>query len=72
VHKTNGTVDSLFTGKRLQGFDTLDTERDRFSHTFNAESNDIGLPGDLIDTLVGFRQRERSSDGTTFRCAAVP
>jgi hypothetical protein len=49
---SGGLVDSLFTGKKLQGFDTLDTERDPFSHTFNAAVNDNGLPGDVVDTLV--------------------
>lgn len=49
---SNGTVDSLFTGKKLQGFDTLNTERDAFSHAFNHEVNDTGLPGDVADTLV--------------------
>jgi cell surface protein SprA len=44
--------DSLFRGKHLAGFDTLDTERDRFSHIFNAEVNDRGLPGDRVDTLT--------------------
>ncbi len=48
----DGTVDSLFTGKKLQGFDSLDTERDPFSHAFNADVNDTGLPGDVVDTLV--------------------
>ena len=52
VRNSNGSVDSLFSGKKLQGFDTLDTERDRFSHTFNADANDVGLPGDIVDTLV--------------------
>lgn len=51
VRHTGSTVDSLFTGKRPIHFDTLDTERDPFSHTFNADVNDTGLPGDLIDTL---------------------
>ena len=51
-HNANGTVDSLFTGKKLQGFDRLDSERDPFSHAFNADANDTGLPGDVVDTLV--------------------
>jgi hypothetical protein len=52
VRNSNGAVDSVFSGKKLQGFDSLDTERDKFSHTFNADANDVGLPGDIIDTLV--------------------
>ena len=71
-HNANGTVDSLFTGRKLQGFDSLDTERDRFSHSFNADVNDTGLPGDVVDSLLVI-------DGTTTRretrvpiCHAVP
>ncbi len=41
-----------FTGKRIQGLDTLHTERDRFSRTFDATVNDRGLPGDVADRLV--------------------
>jgi len=52
VRNPNGTVDSLFTGRKLQGFDALNTERDTFSHAFNADVNDTGLPGDVVDTLV--------------------
>ena len=44
--------DSLFRGKKLQGLDTLDTERDPISRAFNADVNDTGLPGDVVDTLV--------------------
>lgn len=51
-HNANGTIDSLFTGRKLQGFDVLNTERDAFSHAFNADANDTGLPGDVVDTLV--------------------
>ncbi|HEX8945198.1 MAG TPA: cell surface protein SprA [Gemmatimonadaceae bacterium] len=52
VRNNNGTVDSVFTGSKLQGFDVLNTERDPFSHAFNADVNDTGLPGDVVDTLV--------------------
>jgi len=52
VHNANGAVDSLFTGKKKQGFDSLDTERDPFTRAFNVEVNDTGLPGDVADTLV--------------------
>ncbi|HJU76188.1 MAG TPA: cell surface protein SprA, partial [Gemmatimonadaceae bacterium] len=34
--------DSSFTGKRLAGFDRLDTERDPFSRAFDASRNDRG------------------------------
>ncbi|HVX40029.1 MAG TPA: cell surface protein SprA, partial [Gemmatimonadaceae bacterium] len=60
VHNANGTVDSLFTGRRVQGFDSLDTERDPFTRAFNVEVNDTGLPGDVVDTLVVI-------DGTTVK-----
>ena len=44
--------DSLFRGKRLVGFDRLDSERDPISRAFNAQVNDTGLPGDIADTLA--------------------
>lgn len=44
-------IDSTFGGRRLQGFDVLDTERDAFSRAFNVDVNDTGLPGDVIDEL---------------------
>ncbi|MEP6621346.1 MAG: cell surface protein SprA [bacterium] len=44
--------DSIFHGKRFQGFDRADTERDPISRAFNAAVNDTGLPGDVVDTLV--------------------
>ena len=44
--------DSLFRGKKLQGLDSLDTERDPISRAFNADVNDKGLRGDVVDTLA--------------------
>ncbi|MBU6366543.1 MAG: cell surface protein SprA, partial [Gemmatimonadetes bacterium] len=44
--------DSTWRGKRLVGYDRLDTERNRLSRAFNALDDDIGLPGDVADTLV--------------------
>ncbi|MBL0939255.1 MAG: cell surface protein SprA [Gemmatimonadaceae bacterium] len=44
--------DSTYSGKRLVGYDSLDSERDRLSRAFNALENDIGLAGDRVDTLV--------------------
>jgi hypothetical protein len=43
--------DSVYSGKRLQGFNRLDTERDRFSRAFSADVNDVGLPGDVVEEL---------------------
>ena len=45
-------ADSAYRGKRVQGLDSLDTERDAFSRAFSAGVNDVGLPGDRLDTLV--------------------
>jgi cell surface protein SprA len=45
-------VDSTYRGKRLVGFDRFDSERDPFSRAFNAVENDIGLAGDVADTIV--------------------
>lgn len=44
--------DSTYRGKRLVGFDRLDSERDPFSRAFNAAENDRGLAGHRADTLV--------------------
>ena len=41
-----------FRGRRIQGLDLLNTERDAFSRTFDASINDTGLPGDVADRLV--------------------
>ena len=43
--------DSVYSGKKLQGWNRLDTERDRFSRAFSADVNDLGLPGHLVDEL---------------------
>ncbi len=45
-------VDTLFRGRRLTGYDRLDSERDAFSRAFNAVTNDLGLPNDRADTIV--------------------
>ena len=45
-------VDSTYTGRKLQGYNRLDSERDPFSRAFNVDVNDTGLPGDVVDTLV--------------------
>ncbi|AHG91698.1 Cell surface SprA [Gemmatirosa kalamazoonensis] len=44
--------DSTYRGRRLAGFDTLDTERDSLSRVFNATTNDVGLPGDRARNVV--------------------
>jgi hypothetical protein len=44
--------DSVYSGKRLQGWNRLDTERDRFSRAFSADVNDLGLPGHVVDELL--------------------
>lgn len=48
--RVTGT-DSIYTGRRLVGFDSLNTERDPFSRAFNQERDDNGLPGDRVPTL---------------------
>jgi len=45
-------ADTTYRGKRLVGYDRFDSERDPFSRAFNAELNDIGVGGDLADTIV--------------------
>ncbi|HLA13710.1 MAG TPA: cell surface protein SprA, partial [Gemmatimonadaceae bacterium] len=48
---STGENDSTYRGKKIQGFDRLDSERDPFSRAFNTATNDRGLPGDVVDTL---------------------
>lgn len=43
--------DSVYSGRQLQGWNRLDTERDRFSRAFSADVNDLGLPGSVVDEL---------------------
>ncbi len=47
----SGERDTTYTGKRIQGFDRLDSERDPFSRAFNTATNDKGLPGDIVDVI---------------------
>jgi hypothetical protein len=49
---TAGALDTTYHGKRIQGLDQLDSERDPFSRAFNVATNDNGLPGDIVDTLI--------------------
>ena len=44
--------DTTFRGKRLVGYDRLDSERDKFSRTFNAIDNDIGIAGSVADSII--------------------
>ena len=46
-----GVADTTFRGKQLQGADSLDSELDPFTRSFNAARDDVGLPGDLVDRL---------------------
>jgi hypothetical protein len=44
--------DTVYTGKKIQGFDRLDSERDPFSRAFNVGVNDNGLPGDVAGAIT--------------------
>ena len=44
--------DTTYGGRRLQGFDRLDSERDAFSRAFNVGVNDTGLAGDVAGAIV--------------------
>ena len=44
-------TDSLYLGRHIEGFDRLDSERDPFSRAFNADVNDLGLAGDVVERL---------------------
>jgi cell surface protein SprA len=49
---TPGSRDTTYRGKKVQGLDRLDSERDPFSRAFNVAINDNGLAGDVVDTLI--------------------
>jgi len=62
---TNAGVDTVYTGKQIQGIDRLDSERDPFSRAFNVGVNDNGLAGDIAgainvvtDTLPGLPPKQ--------------
>ncbi|MEP6835365.1 MAG: cell surface protein SprA [Gemmatimonas sp.] len=44
--------DTTFRGKRLAGYDRFDSERDKFSRTFNAIDNDVGIAGSVADSII--------------------
>jgi hypothetical protein len=53
IHAVGASLrDTTMSGRRLSGYDRLDSERDPFSRTFNAGVNDKGLPGDVADSVV--------------------
>jgi hypothetical protein len=56
--RPGGGLDSLFTGKRLLGFDQMDSERDPLSRAFNQATDDRGLPGDRLPSLEIIRNGE--------------
>lgn len=43
--------DTTYTGRKLEGFDRLDSERDQFSRAFNVNVNDNGLAGDVAGAI---------------------
>ncbi|MFL5477691.1 MAG: cell surface protein SprA, partial [Gemmatimonadaceae bacterium] len=47
-----GQIDTTYRGKKFQGLDRLDSERDPFSRAFNVATNDNGLAGDIVDTVI--------------------
>jgi len=63
---SGGGVDSVFTGRQLQGFDRLATERDSLTRSFDVARNDVGLPGDVAQTLV-VRDAAAGTTATHFR-----
>lgn len=44
--------DTTYRGKRLAGYDRLDSERDPFSRSFNAVNNDVGIAGSIADSII--------------------
>jgi hypothetical protein len=49
---SSAAADSSFAGKRIQGIDRLDSERDPFSRAFNVGVNDDGLAGDIAGAIT--------------------
>jgi Motility related/secretion protein len=43
--------DTLYTGRAVVGLDSLNSERDPFSRSFNQARDDNGLPGDVVPSL---------------------
>ena len=43
--------DTSYTGRAVVGLDSLHSERDAFSRSFNQERDDNGLPGDVVPSL---------------------
>ncbi|HZO18118.1 MAG TPA: cell surface protein SprA [Gemmatimonadaceae bacterium] len=54
-------ADSAFRGRALTGYDVMDSERDEITRSFDAATDDVGLPSDRADTLI------RVVDGATER-----
>jgi hypothetical protein len=49
---TAAGADTVFTGLQQVGVSRLDTEKDSLTNVFNAQIHDIGIRGDLVDTIV--------------------
>lgn len=49
---SEGGIDTLMRGRKLAGYNVMNTERDRFSRTFDVSVNDRGLPGDVADSVT--------------------
>ena len=54
-------ADSAFTGRVLTGYDVMNSERDEITRSFDAATDDVGLPSDRADTLI------RVTDGAAER-----
>ena len=64
-------TDSTYRGKRLVGYDRIDSERDAFSRAFNAVENDKGLAGDVADTIVIVDRTKSPVETTTANKVAL-
>ncbi len=51
VSRNGATTDTLYSGRTIVGLDSLHSERDAFSRSFNQERDDKGLPGDVVPSL---------------------
>ncbi|MBI4420485.1 MAG: cell surface protein SprA [Gemmatimonadetes bacterium] len=57
--------DTVFSGLRLSGAGRLDTEKDSLTNVFNAATDDIGIHGDLLDTIIDASTGRETRDFVT-------
>jgi hypothetical protein len=54
--------DTLFSGLQFEGAGTLDTERDSLTAVYNALTDDVGIRGDVVGTILNETSSEVLND----------